>query len=198
MRLLDRFEGRRGVVQLIVIGVIAAAVGTAVAIFAWGGQSDDDDQRAAAERTTGPGDTLVEVVSRPGGFSVQAPDALVGDEAGQGVKLTTQRGDVVITVAPTGASGLGPGHQSTLDAIRSTYAEMRVDQEVRTVMGGLDARRSVGTVRRDRGDQIIFSVTTAANDSRSWSVVMFAATDVDPARLERFYQPVLDGFRVLR
>lgn len=188
----DRLKGRRGVVVLIVTGVIAALA--AAAILAWGGETEDD---AAPDRKARKGDTLVEVVSRVGGFAVAAPDVLVGDRAARGVKLTSQSGDLVITVAPSSETGLRASHASTLENIRRTYAEMRIDREVRTTMGGLEARRSVGVVRRIRGDQVIFSVTTAAEGRRTWSVVMFAARDIDPARLERFYQPVLDGFRVL-
>jgi|GEM_PF-5610310 len=195
MGLLDaRLRGRRGVVALIATGVIAALVGTVLAISFWGDEPDDE----AAPPRTRPGDTLVEVVSRAGGFAVAAPDVLVGDKVARGVKLTTRRGDVVITVAPSGDAGLGAGHRSTLQVIRRTYPEMRVDRLVRTTMGGLEARRSVGVVRRLRGDQVIFSVTTAAKGRRTWSVTMFASRKIGQARLERFYQPVLDGFRVLR
>ncbi|KAA1429173.1 hypothetical protein [Nocardioides antri] len=185
----DRLKGRRGVVVLIVTGVIAAVA--AAAIVAW----SDDTEDAAPNR---PRDKLVEVVSRAGDFAVSAPDVLVGDQVGRGVKLTSQNDDLVITVAPSSEAGLRAGHAATLDVIRGTYPEMRVDREVGTTMGGLEARRSVGVVRRARGDQVLFSVTTAAQGRRTWSVVLFAARDIDPARLERFYQPVLDGFRVLR
>lgn len=192
MGLLDRWpKGRPGVVLLIATGVIAALLGTAVALLTWSDGSDD-----AAQRPTR--DALVRVVSRAGGFSVDAPGSLVGDRVGHGVKLKTAAGDLVITAAPSGTGGLVAGHAWALEAIRRTYPKMRVDGEVRTKLGRLPARRSVGVVRRARGDQLIFSVTTGAHGRRTWSVVMFAARDIEAEQLERFYQPVLDGFRVLR
>lgn len=189
-RIEDQLKGRRGVVVLIVTGVIAAVA--AASIVAWG---DDTEGDAAPNR---PRDTLVEVVSRAGNFAVSAPDVLVGDQVGRGVKLTSRNDDLVITVAPSSEAGLRAGHAATLEVIRGTYPEMRVDREVDTTMGRLEARRSVGVVRRARGDQVIFSVTTAAQGRRTWAVVIFAAPDIDPARLKRFYQPVLNGFRVLK
>lgn len=196
MGLRDLFEGRRGLVRLIAVGVIAAVVGTTVAIIAWGGRSEDRSD-AARDVDVTSGDALVAVVSRPGGFVVEAPEVLVGDRVGRGVKLTTRPGDLVITVAPSGSDGLAAAHESTLGAIQSTYSDVRVDGRVRTTMGGLRARRSVGAIARESGDELIFSVTTAARGRRTWSVAMFAARGIKPARLERFYQPVLDGFRVL-
>ncbi|WP_435768405.1 hypothetical protein [Nocardioides sp. SYSU DS0651] len=123
-----------------------------------------------------------------------APPQLVGEKVDRGVKLSTRAGDIVITVGPTGNKGLRAGHASALEAIRSTFPRVRVERRLRTELGALPARRSVGVVRRARGDQVIFSVTTGVRGRRTWSVVMFAARDVRPARLERFYQPILDGF----
>lgn len=195
MGLLDRRpKGRPGVVLLIALGVVAVLIGTTVAILAWG----DEEPEGEARPPAGTADALVRVISRAGGFAVDAPGALVGDSAGRGLKLRTGTGDLVITAAPSGTDGLDAGHASALDAIRGTYPEVRVDGEIRTTLGGLPARRSVGVIQRVRGDELIFSVTTGASARRTWSVVMFAASDIKPARLERFYQPVLDGFRVLK
>lgn len=198
MRLLDRWpRGRQGVLLALAVGVVAALLGSAAAVYTWGDQAEEDARPATVNTPARSGDTLVPVVSRAGGFSVTAPDQLVGDQLERGVKLSTKSGDIVITVGATGRTGLRAGHASALDAIRSTFPKVRVEKAVRTELGGLPARRSIGVVRRARGDDVIFSVTTGVSGRRTWSVVMFAARDISPARLERFYQPVLDGFRPL-
>lgn len=197
MRLLDRWpKGREGFALALAAGVIAALLGSAAAIYTWGESGADTKKPATAESTaTRSGDVLVPVVSRAGGFSVTAPEELVGDKLARGVKLSTQSGDIVITVGSTGRDGLAKGHTTTLKAIRANFPKMRVEKAVPTKLGSLEARRSIGVVRRARGDDVIFSVTTGVLERRTWSVVMFASRDIDPKRIERFYQPVLDGFR---
>lgn len=197
MRLLDRWpKGREGFVLALAAGVIAALLGSAAAIYTWGESGGDESSIPTAENTaTRSGDALVPVVSRAGGFSVTAPEELVGDELARGVKLSTQSGDIVITVGSTGRQGLAAGHRTALDAIRSTFPKMKVEKAVPTTLGSLEARRSIGVVRRARGDDVVFSVTTGVLQRRTWSVVMFASRDISPERIEKFYQPVLDGFR---
>ena len=81
--------------------------------------------------------------------------------------------------------------------MKQAYRQVRVDPGTSTRMGGLPARRSVGTLARGDGGQLVFSVTTAATGGRTWSVVMFATRDVTADQLDAWYQPVLDGFRAL-
>lgn len=199
MRLLDRWpKGREGFALALAAGVIAALLGAAAAVYTWGESGGGDEPSATPTTetaTTRSGDALIPVVSRAGGFSVTAPEALVGDELAKGVKLSTQSGDIVITVGSTGREGLATGHTSTLQAIRANFPQVRVEKAVPARLGSLQGRRSIGVVRRDRGDDVIFSVTTGVLQRRTWSVVMFASRAISPERIEQFYQPVLDGFR---
>lgn len=199
MRLLDRWpKGREGFALALAAGVIAALLGAAAAVYTWGESGGDDESSATptAETTaTRSGDALIPVVSRAGGFSVTAPEALVGDKLAKGVKLSTQSGDIVITVGSTGRDGLAAGHTTTLEAIRANFPKVRVEKAVPTKLGSLEGRRSIGVVRRARGDDVVFSVTTGVLQRRTWSVVMFASRDISPERIEKFYQPVLDGFQ---
>ena len=104
----------------------------------------------------------------------------------------------MITVGATGRKGLAAGHATTLEAICATFPKMRVEKPVAAELGSLEGRRSIGVVRRARGDDVVFSVTTGVLQRRTWSVVMFASRDISPERIEKFYQPVLDGFQPIR
>ena len=193
MRLLDRWpRGREGVTLALAVGVIAALLGSAAAVYTFSDKKEGAD--AATATRSRSGEPLIPVVSRAGGFALQVPADLVGTKLKRGVKLSTQSGDVVLTVGSTGRQGLRAGHATALDAIRRTFPKMRVEKNLRTRLGQLPARRSVGVVRRARGDGVVYSVTTGVSGQRTWSVVMFAARDIDPDRLERYYQPVLDSF----
>ena len=87
--------------------------------------------------------------------------------------------------------------RSALAAIRDTYGQVRVADSVSTRLGGLPAQRAVGTLVRKDGGPLVFSVTTGAQGRRTWSVIRSALTRATTADdLDRWYQPVLDGFRL--
>jgi len=192
MGLLDRWlpgEGRRGVTVAVAVGVVALL---AAGLLAWLTLGDDDPAGtppAAAAPVT--------VVSRAGGFSLAVPGDLTGTRIERNVQVATPDKSLLITVGPGPRTSLGSAQRSALDAVRSTYRQVKVERGVTTTLGGLPARRSVGTLARDDGGRLVFSVTTGARDGRTWTVVMFATREVTAEQLDRWYQPVLDGFRAL-
>lgn len=197
MRLLDRWpRGRDGVFLGVAVGVVAALLASAAAVYSLSDRTDDTTRATAAPSR--PERPLTPVVSRAGGFAVRVPSDLVGTKVPRGTRLSTRSKDIVTTIGATGRQGLRAGHVTALESLHRTFPRMRVEKTVRTTLGGLPARRSVGVVRRARGDSVIFSVTTGARGRRTWSVVMFAARDVTPDRLRRYYQPVLDTFHLVK
>ncbi len=204
MELLDRLPGndRRGVVVVIVLGIAALL---AASLLVW--QTRDDDDVAEKKRQpsapasapeTAPETVLV--VAKRGGFEVDAPAGLYGTslQKGRAVRFSTPNRRLVITVGPSGRSGLKAGHGAEVAGVRAAYPAVKVDRQLRTTWGGRAALRSVGSLRREGGDTLVFSVTTTARGKQTWSAVMFADQRMRPAALARWYQPVLDGFRLLR
>lgn len=193
MGLLDRLPGndRRGVV------VIALGLATLLAagLLVWQTRADDDD---VAEKERQAPET-VRVVAKRGGFEVDAPAGLHGTslQKGRAVRFSTPNRRLVITVGPSGRSGLKAGHRAEVAGVRAAYPAVKVDRQLRTTWGGRAALRSVGSLRRQGGDTLVFSVTTTARGKQTWSAVMFADRRMRPVALERWYQPVLDGFRLL-
>lgn len=199
MGLLDRLpgEGSRGVLVALVTGVVALLASGLLAWHTWGGE-DTDAPTAGATRPSAAAPSLVPVISRQGGFVLTVPAGLEGEQVGdRSVRLRPTRGDLVVTVGPGVRGSLPRAHAAAVDGIRGAYPEVRVERQVDTRMGGGPALRSVGTVRHESGQQLVFSVTTTARGQRTWSAVMFAQRDLKPRRLKRWYQPVLDGFQPL-
>lgn len=193
MELLDRLplRDRRSVVVVIVLGAISLL---AASLLVWQTWVDEDEGPAAQEPAE-----LVRVVAQRGGFAVAVPSKLTGTslEKGRVVRFAAPNRRVVVTVGPSGRAGLEAGHLREVAGIRGAYPVVRVDRHLATTWAGHAALRSVGSVRRDRGDSLVFSVTTMAQGKRTWSAVMFADARVKPGALAKWYQPVLDGFGVL-
>ena len=189
MRLPDLWLTRRA--ATITVAVVALLTAGLLAWVALAG--GDGDSAATPAAQDGP----LSVVSRAGGFSLRVPTDLTGTRNGRGVQLATPDKTLLINVAPGPRRSLPDAQASALRAVKQAYRQVRVDLGTSTRMGGLPARRSVGTLARDDGGQLVFSVTTAATGGRTWSVVMFATRDVTADQLDEWYQPVLDGFRVL-
>jgi hypothetical protein len=194
MGLLDRSlpgEGRRGVTVAAAVGVVALL---AAGLLAWLTLGGGDGNSAA---TPPAADEPVTVVSRAGGFSLSVPGDLTGTRNGRSIQVATTDKTLLMNVGPGPSRPLAEAQASALRAVKQAYRKVRVERGTATTMGGLPARRSVGTLARDDGGQLVFSVTTAAQGGRTWSVVMFATRDVTARQLDRWYQPVLDGFRAL-
>ena len=194
MGLLDRSlpgEGRRGVTVAAAVGVVALL---AAGLLAWLTLGGGDEDSAAAPPA---GNEPVTVVSRAGGFSVRVPGDLTGTRNGRGIQVATPDKTLLINVGPGPRRSLPDAQASALRAVKQAYRQVRVERGTATRLGGLPARRSVGTLARDDGGQLVFSVTTAAKGDRTWTVVMFATRDVTTDQLDEWYQPVLDGFRAL-
>jgi hypothetical protein len=196
MGLLDRLpgEGRRGVLVAAATGVAALLVASVLAWLTWGG--DDASPSAGTVDSAGPSDP-VRVVSRKGGFSVDAPAELTGAKVGPHVRLTTTDKSMVITVGPGPRGSRAAAQKRALSDIRRSYDKVKVERRIATTLGGGPAVRSVGVLRHESGTQLIFSVTSTARGKRTWSVVMFAERDIKPEQLARFYDPVLEGFAIL-
>jgi hypothetical protein len=195
MGLLDRLpgQGRRGVVVALATGVVALLLASGLAWLTWGG----DDDASPSVRGTDDAPRLVRVVSRKGGFSVDAPAELTGKRIGRNVRLTSTDKSMVVTIGPGPRGSLKQAQQRAVSDIRRSYAETRVERRVDTTLAGRPARRTIGVVRHKSGQQLLFSVTSTARGKRTWSVVMFADRSIDPDRLEQWYDPVLDGFAIL-
>ena len=194
MGLLDRSlpgEGRRGVTVAAAVGVVALLAAGLLAWLTVGGGDEDSAANPPA------GNEPVTVMSRSGGFSVRVPGDLTGARNGRSIQVATPDKTLLINVGPGPRRSLGDAQASALRAVKQAYRQVRVERGTATRLGGLPARRSVGTLARDDGGQLVFSVTTAAKGGRTWSVVMFATRDVTADQLDRWYQPVLDGFRAL-
>ena len=194
MGLLDRSlpgEGRRGVTVAVAVGVVALLAAGLVAWLTLGG--GDEDSAA----TPPAGNETVTVASKAGGFSLRVPGDLTGTRNGRSIQVATPDKTLLVNVGPGPRRPLAAAQDSALRAVKQAYRKVRVERGTATRMGGLPARRTVGTLARDDGGQLVFSVTTAAKGGRTWSVVMFATRDVTEDQLERWYQPVLDGFRPL-
>ena len=189
MHLPDLWLTRRA--ATITVAVVALLTAGLLAWFTLAGR--DEGSAASPAAQAGPSS----VVSRAGGFSLRVPSDLTGSRNGRGVQLTTPDKTLLINVAPGPRRPLAAAQASALRAVKQAYRQVRVERGTATRMGGLPARRSVGTLARDDGGQLVFSVTTAAKGGRTWSVVMFATRDVTAPQLDEWYQPVLDGFRAL-
>jgi len=179
---------RAATIAVAVVALLAAG------LLAWLTLGGGDQESAA---TPPAGREPVTAVSRAGGFSVRVPGDLTGARNGRSIQLATPDKTLLINVGPGPRRSLADAQASALRAVRQAYQQVRIDRGTTTTMGGLPARRSVGTLARDDGGQLVFSVTTAAKGGRTWSVVMFATRDVTADQLDRWYQPVLDGFRAL-
>ncbi|MBD8868294.1 hypothetical protein [Nocardioides donggukensis] len=198
MGLLDRLpgEGVRGVRVAVATGVVAALVSGLLAWLTWGLPWDGDPDPAPAAGTS-VDDGLVRVVSRGGGFALAVPERLTGAKVGKGIRVARADRSMVITVAPGPRRGLRTAHDAAVSDVEAGYPAVRVERGAEATMGGRDALRSVGSLRRADGQQLVFSVTTTARGRRTWSAVMFADRDVTAKQLRRSYQPVLDGFSVV-
>jgi hypothetical protein len=194
MGLLDRLpgEGRRGVTVAVATGVVALMAAGLLAWLTWG--RDGDPSAAVPPPVSAP--AAVTVVSRGGGFSLTVPGDLTGTRLGRNVRVATADQTLLVTVGPGPRTSVARAQRSALAAIRDTYGKVRVADSVSTRLGGLPARRAVGTLVRKDGGPLVFSVTTGAQGRRTWSVIMFATRDVTAEDLDRWYQPVLDGFRL--
>lgn len=194
MGLLDRWlpgQGRRGVTVAIVVGSVALL---AAGLLAWLTLGSDDD----AVGTTPPAVAApVTVVSKSGGFSLTVPGDLTGSRNGSGIQVSSVDKSLLINVGPGPRRTLAEAQASALRAVKRAYRQVRVERGVTTTLGGLPARRAVGSLARADGGQLVFSVTTGARKGRTWTVVMFATREVTAEQLDRWYQPVLDGFRAL-
>jgi hypothetical protein len=194
MGLLDRWlpgQGRRGVTVAVVVGSVALL---AAGLLAWLTLGRDDD----AVGTTPPGVAApVTVVSKSGGFSLTVPGDLTGSRNGRGIQVSSVDKSLLINVGPGPRRTLAEAQASALRAVKRAYRQVRVERGVTTTLGGLPARRAVGSLARADGGQLVFSVTTGARKGRTWTVVMFATREVTAEQLDRWYQPVLDGFRAL-
>lgn len=194
MGLLDRLpgEGRRGVVVAVATGVAALLVASVLAWVTWGAVDGAASSVRAADPEAVP--QTVRVVSRKGGFWVDAPAQLTGKRIGRNVRLTTPDTSLVITVGPGPRGSLATAQKRAIADIRRSYDEVRVERRIETTMAGGPAVRSVGVLRHESGTQLVFSVTSTARGKRTWSVVMFAERDIEPDQLARYYDPVLEGF----
>ena len=189
MRLSDLSSPRRATTVAVAVAVLLSA-----GLLAWFTLAGRDEGSAASPAAqAGPSS----VVSRAGGFSLRVPSDLTGSRNGRGVQLTTPDKTLLINVAPGPRRPLAAAQASALRAVKQAYRQVRVDPGTSTRMGGLPARRSVGSLARADGGRLVFSVTTAAKGGRTWSVVMFATRDVTSDQLDEWYRPVLDGFRAL-
>jgi len=181
-------ESRRGVA--VAAGVAALLAAGLLAWLTLGGDKDSAATRPAE-------DAPVTVVSRAGGFSLTVPGDLTGSRNGRSIQVATADKSLLVNVGPGPRRSLADAQASALRAVGQAYRQVRVDRGTRTTLGGLPARRSVGSLARDDGGRLVFSVTTAARDGRTWTMVMFATREVTAEQLDRWYQPVLDGFRAL-
>lgn len=195
MGLLDRLpgQGRRGVVVAIATGVAALLIASWLAWITWGGE----DGASPSVQGKDPSQTTVRVISRKGGFSVDAPADLTGKQIGPNVRLISTDKSMVITVGPGPQGSAQEARKSAVSDIRDSYAKVTVERTVDATLAGGPATRAVGVLRHKSGQQLIFSVTSAARGERTWSVVMFADRDIDAAQLKRWYDPVLEGFAIL-
>jgi len=195
MGLLDRLpgQGRRGVVVAIATGVAALLVASWLAWSTWGGE----DGASPSVQGEDPSQTVVRVVSKKGGFSVDAPGDLTGKQIGPNVRLTSTDRSMVITVGPGPRGSAKQARKAAVSEIRAGYAKVKVERTVDTTLAGGPATRSVGVLRHKSGQQLIFSVTSTARGKRTWSVVMFADRDINAGQLARWYEPVLEGFAIL-
>ena len=192
MGLLDRWlpgQGRRGVTVAVAVGVVALLA----AGLAWLTLGDDDAGGTTPPAVAAP----VTVVSEKGGFSLTVPGDLTGARNGRSIQVSTVDKTLLINVGPGPRRTLVEAQASALRAVKQAYRQVRVERGVNTTLGGLPARRAVGSLARDDGGQLVFSVTTGARKGRTWTVVMFATREVTAEQLDRWYQPVLDGFRAL-
>jgi hypothetical protein len=196
MGLLDRLpgEGRRGVLVALATGVVTLLVSGLLAWHTWGG---DGDAPAPAAAPTRADDGLVRVVSRKGGFALAVPRQMTGEQLGRNIRVARPDGSLVITVGPGPRGGLEAAQRAAVAGVEAGYPDVSVSRRTDVRLSGAPALRTVGSLRRGDGTELVFSVTSTTRGQRSWSVVMFAGRDVTARDLRRWYQPVLDGFTVL-
>ena len=182
MGLLDRSlpgEGRRGVTVAAAVGVVALL---AAGLLAWLTLGGGDEDSAA---TPPAGNDPVTVVSRAGGFSVRVPGDLTGTRNGRGIQVATPDKTLLINVGPGPRRSLPDAQASALRAVKQAYRQVRVERGTATRLGGLPARRSVGTLARDDGGQLVFSVTTAAKGGRTWTCLLYTSPSPRDGLLSR-------------
>jgi len=89
-------------------------------------------------------------------------------------------------------------HADVVDAVEASYARARLEEPVPASVDGRDGLRTVGTVRREDGTELLVQLTTVGGGGRVWGVSVFAAADREPEDLAGWLGAVLRSVRLGR
>lgn len=201
--LLDRLLGRGpgAARRALALGVAALLASAALAWVAWGGaggagEGEGDDAAAAGAGAVPV--PAVEVVDRRDGVALLVPAADEVDRTGGAVRVVRADGAVTLTIDALGPGPVDRAHADVLDAVEASYPQVRLEPAVAAELDGRDGLRSVGTVRRDDGTELVAQLTTVAGAGRAWGVAVFADAEADPGELAAWLRAVLRSVRLGR
>lgn len=177
---------------LVVVGVLAILVGSALAVLTWRDLREPDDEphaRAPVETER--------AVSRRGGFAVAVPLDMEVRRRGRTMELRAADPELVINVGPASSKRLAQAHRTFLRTVDRGYARVRVIGRERGQVSGRRSLTTSGTAVNEAGVPIRFVVLTLAARPRAYTLVGFTARDAPPDVVLPRLNAAVEGFEVL-
>lgn len=151
--------------------------------------------------TLGSGDAAAvatdRIVSRAGGYSVEAPEAMTAGQEGRVVQLTSKDKSLVVNIGPGEKGTLGKAQERFLRKLEKRYRSFELLAAEPMQVDGRQAISVSGRATNASKVRIRFVVMVVKAKPRNYTIAAYAAHDSDPADVLPLVNAVANGFEVL-